>query len=1289
MSKAKFYSLLKLFLLILLSGGLYQANAQYNIVVAKDGSGDYTTIKAALNAVPDNSTTTTVIFIKAGVYTEKDTVGTTKNKVTIVGESVANTILTYNDNANTPAPGGGTLGTSGSGTLYVFGTDFTAINMTFQNNAGVNAGQAVAIYIKGDRAAFRDCRFLGFQDTVYTNSSAKQYFKNCYIDGTVDFIFGASTSLFDSCILYCKARSSGGNIVAPNTLNTSTYGYVLNNCTVNGGLGMAGLYTLGRPWQNNPKAVYFNCNLTNVIAAAGWSAASAGSAGIADSYFAEYNSTGAGANAASRLAGTYQLSSTDAANYTKANILSGWDPCTAISNFCTPIDTPLAVSNFTGVKGTTTTQFTWNLSWPLQNVNFQLYRSTDSITFTQVATLSSLPDSSVNFQLTDPIPPQGTIYYYYLVATKTGYTTQTTQAVKISSAPTLTVTGAVSAFSQSLGTPSPAQSYTLSGVNLSANVFIYPPANFEVSGDGGTTWYNSASATPLTFTPTAGNLSASVNVRLNATALGNYSGNILDSTTGGISVPVAVSGATTNAPAITSLVLQQWPLDISNADSAAVRAAGITASTPSFTGLYSANGTTVTAIPAYSTTYGQAFGPSTNGDGTWSLVGGTLKRTYYEQFTVTAAAGYSVRLDSLILNAAFYNTSSNTKLAVVYSTSGFTTDSTDIYGGSGPSGGLPSTANGSFANPIALLNQTSGPVANYRLAFTGTNAGVTLAAGKTLTIRLYFACGSSSAGRYATIENVIVKGLATSTAAGLPFTAGNIVAVRVGDATNTISVNASPVYLEEYNITTNPITLVQSIPVPSVTNGVNKRLTLTSSPYEGYLSRSYDGRYLALAGYDAGIGYTAALTDNASTTNRVVAIVDNLSNINTTTSLTDFANANNPISAVTSNGTDIWVCANYSNGTGGTRYTTKGATTTTQVNNTIGGNGPRVVNIFGGQLYVSNNTNSSVVAIGSGLPVTGSQTVNNLAGLPVATGRAYQFFFADLNASVAGLDVLYIADDGSNGTTNQGIQKYSLVGGSWLFNGSIAVQGGSLRGITGVVSGNTVTVVASSPNGIFTYADNTGYSTSAGSFSSATITTYKAPATGGQFRGVALAPQAVSVLPLNLLSFNAVYNNGVVNTSWTTANEVNTSNFIVERSADGSHFTGIGTVTAKDNFSINNYTFDDIAPLEGVSYYRLKMTDKDGSYTYSQVVKINRVLAASFNCYPNPVTAGMLTVNLPASGSNAVIQVVSLQGAVIASYNIAPNAMQSAINVSALSSGQYILVYRNTATTLTTRFIKQ
>ncbi|KAI9431255.1 hypothetical protein F5148DRAFT_1296093 [Russula earlei] len=436
-------------------------------------------------------------------------------------------------------------------------------------------------------------------------------------------------------------------------------------------------------------------------------------------------------------------------------------------------------------------------------------------------------------------------------------------------------------------------------------------------------------------------------------------------------------------------------------------------------------------------------------------------------------------------------------------------------------------------------------------------------------------------------------------------------------------------------------------------------------------------------------GYTAALTDNASTTNRVVAIVDNLSNINTTTSLTDFANANNPISAVTSNGTDIWVCANYSNGTGGTRYTTKGATTTTQVNNTIGGNGPRIVNIFGGQLYVSNNTNSSIVAIGSGLPVTGSQAVNNLAGLPTGTGRAYQFFFADLNPAVAGLDVLYIADDGSNGTTNQGIQKYSLVGGSWLFNGSIAVQGGSLRGVTGVVSGNTVTVVAVSPNGIFTYADNTGYSTSAGSFSSATITTYKSPATGGQFRGVALTPQAVSVLPLNLLSFNAVYTNGVVNTSWTTANEVNTSNFVVERSADGSHFTGIGTVAARNTISVNSYTFDDIAPLEGVSYYRLKMSDKDGSYTYSPVVMINRVLAASFNCYPNPVIVGMLTVNLPASSSNAVLQVVSMQGSVISSYNIAPNAMQRAINVSALSSGQYILVYRNTATTLTTRFIKQ
>jgi pectinesterase len=138
-------------------------------------------------------------------------------------------------------------------------------------------------------------------------------------------------------------------------------------------------------------------------------------------------------------------------------------------------------------------------------------------------------------------------------------------------------------------------------------------------------------------------------------------------------------------------------------------------------------------------------------------VGGTLKRNYYQQFTVTAAAGGAVRLDSLLLSSAFYNTSSNTKLAVVYSKSNFVSDSADVSGGTGP--GLTSAAYGAFGAPIILPNQTNGPSNVYHLVLNGST-GLTLAPGQTLTLRLYWACGSTGTPRYALLKNVVLKGAA-------------------------------------------------------------------------------------------------------------------------------------------------------------------------------------------------------------------------------------------------------------------------------------------------------------------------------------------------------------------------------------------------------------------------------------------------------------------------------------------------------------------------------------------------
>jgi pectin methylesterase-like acyl-CoA thioesterase len=206
----------------------------YDLTVAKDGSGNYTTVQAAIDAAPTNATAAYTIFIKNGIYKEKITVASNKTFITLVGESVANVILTFDDFSGKPMPSGGTFGTSNSASTTINANDFTAVNISFENTTG-EAPQALAINVNGDRCAFKNCRFLGGQDTLLANGAGKrQYYKQCYIDGTVDFIFGNAIAIFDDCTIYPKTRSSAGNsyITAANTIAGQTYGYVFRNCII-------------------------------------------------------------------------------------------------------------------------------------------------------------------------------------------------------------------------------------------------------------------------------------------------------------------------------------------------------------------------------------------------------------------------------------------------------------------------------------------------------------------------------------------------------------------------------------------------------------------------------------------------------------------------------------------------------------------------------------------------------------------------------------------------------------------------------------------------------------------------------------------------------------------------------------------------------------------------------------------------------------------------------------------------------------------------------------------------
>lgn len=750
--------------------------AQYDLTVAQDGTGNYTTIQAAINAAPSGRTTAYKIFIKKGKYFEKISLPSNKPFIYLIGEDVGSVVLSWNDYSGKPMPGGGTYGTSNSASVTFNASDCGAINITFENTTG-DAPQALAINVNATRCAFKNCRFLGGQDTILTNGNGNlQYFKNCYVDGVVDFIFGAAIAVFDSCVVYPKTRQdglSGSYLTAANTPVGQSYGYVFRDCVIPANRGTTS-YVMGRPWQNdgttsptsNTKVVFINTTMSSSIKPQGWDVWNS-STNTSLITYAEYRSRkfdSSLVDITQRVSWSQQLTAAQAVTYSNANIFGTWDPCSALSEMCLNTSKPLAISNFKGVKGGVNSTLTWNICWPLAAVKYEIFKSTNRVSFSKVADQISINDSSVNFTYTEAIPPPGSTYYYYILSSKLGFQNHISDTIEISSTPTITASGSMGSFLQGLGTPSAAQTYSFSGVNLTSNVSITAPSGYEISSNAGVSWNNNTA--PLIFTPDInGNLAVTtISVRLNANVVGAFNDTIRHTSTGAVEAKIYVNGVVQSAPVVALTTLIQWPLIANNIDDANVRNSAIVASVPAFSKFYTSNGTTVAAVPAYSTTYGQAFSATANGDGSWATAsggpGGNLNRLFYEQFTVKAANGSSVRIDSFILSTSFYGTSSNTKVAIVYSKSGFTNnDSTNINGGIGADGlSMLPTANGGFTTPVVLANETSGTINTYRFSLTGSS-GVSLAANETLTFRVYYSCGSTSTGRYAKIKNVIIKGL--------------------------------------------------------------------------------------------------------------------------------------------------------------------------------------------------------------------------------------------------------------------------------------------------------------------------------------------------------------------------------------------------------------------------------------------------------------------------------------------------------------------------------------------------
>ena len=288
------------------------------LFVARDGTGEFRTVDEAIEVCRAFMDYHKVIFVKRGTYKEKLILPSWLQNIEICGEDRDQTIITYDDHANirtAERPQG--MGTFRTYTLKIEGNDSTLKNITSENNSA-RLGQAVALHTEGDRLKFINCRFLGHQDTVYTGvANTRLYFKDCYIEGTTDFIFGPSTAWFEHCTIHCKANSY---ITAASTPKDVDYGYVFNDCAITAAPDVEKVY-LGRPWRDYGYTLFMHCSLPRQIRPEGWHHWQKEREQTAR--YLEFENTGEGAGTGQRAAWSKQLTKKEASQVTLQNVLAG------------------------------------------------------------------------------------------------------------------------------------------------------------------------------------------------------------------------------------------------------------------------------------------------------------------------------------------------------------------------------------------------------------------------------------------------------------------------------------------------------------------------------------------------------------------------------------------------------------------------------------------------------------------------------------------------------------------------------------------------------------------------------------------------------------------------------------------------------------------------------------------------------------------------------------------------------------------------------------------------------
>ncbi|KAL4297990.1 hypothetical protein GQ457_12G005780 [Hibiscus cannabinus] len=315
--------------------------AEANVVVAKDGSGKYDSIAKAVAEVPEKNTERFVVYIKAGVYNERVDIPKGANNVTLIGEGPTNTVITNNVSVELTQPKPTTFDTA---TVAVNANNFICKEIGIENTAGPEGHQAVALRVSGDNAAFHNCHFLGYQDTLYSHKG-RQFYRDCLITGTIDFIFGDARAVYQNCTLKVrKPMENQSNIFIAQGRKSeeSTGGFVFHNCTFSAEEDYLPVKDtnktyLNRPWKDFATVVILQCQIDDVIQPEAYIPMN-GEQGLATSYYVEFGNRGPGANTEGRAKwpGIKQVDENEAKKFTPGVFLESetWISSTGIP--CTP-----------------------------------------------------------------------------------------------------------------------------------------------------------------------------------------------------------------------------------------------------------------------------------------------------------------------------------------------------------------------------------------------------------------------------------------------------------------------------------------------------------------------------------------------------------------------------------------------------------------------------------------------------------------------------------------------------------------------------------------------------------------------------------------------------------------------------------------------------------------------------------------------------------------------------------------------------------------------------------------